>query len=72
MCPVAKKTQVDDLTKTAASQQTIGVIGLAAGGVALAAGVTLLVIGKPAAAPVAKASIEPWFSGTGAGLRGQF
>jgi hypothetical protein len=62
------------LDNTAASQKTIGVIGLAAGGVALAAGVTLLVIGKPkpAPAPAAKASVEPWFSGTGGGLRGEF
>ena len=73
-CPVSQKPEVDELSAQVASQRTIGIIGLAAGGVALAAGVTLLVIGKPrpAVAAPAKASIEPWFSGTGAGLHGRF
>jgi hypothetical protein len=73
-CPPSKTTTVNDLSKTAAGQKTIGAIGLIGGGVALAAGVTLLIVGKPkpAPAPAAKASVEPWFSGTAAGLRGDF
>lgn len=81
VCPppktAAQKTAVDRFTaldKDAASQKTIGVIGLAAGGVALAGGVVLIILGKPkpAAAPEKTASVEPWFDGTSFGLRGRF
>lgn len=68
-----QRSEIQQLDKDAASQKTIGVIGLVAGGVALAGGVTMLIVGKPKAAPApTKASIEPWFGGTSAGLRGQF
>ena len=65
---------VTPLDKSAASQKTIGAVGLIGGGVALAAGVVLVVLGKPkpAAPPAAKASVEPWFTGTGGGLSGRF
>ena len=72
-CTAGQKSEIQQLDKDAASQKTIGVIGLVAGGVALAGGVTMLIVGKPKAAPApAKASIEPWFGGASAGLRGQF
>lgn len=70
-CPKVKQNEITELDKQAATSRTIGVIGLAVGGVAIAGGVTLIVLGKPKPAP-AKASIEPWFGGTSGGLRGQF
>lgn len=72
----AQQKAVDNFTQLdsdAAKQKTIGVVGLAVGGVALAAGVTLIVLGKPkGAAPAKGASVEPWFDGTSVGLRGRF
>lgn len=61
------------LDADAAKQKTIGAVGLIAGGVLLAGGVTLLVVGKPSqpAAP-AKAYVEPWLGFGAAGLRGEF
>ena len=64
---------VHTLDGTAASQKTIGAVGLSAGGAALAAGVVLIVIGKPKPATTGAApSISPWFSGTAGGLAGTF
>jgi hypothetical protein len=79
-CPApktpAQQAQVDKFTgldSDAAKQKTIGAIGLVAGGVLLAGGVTLLILGKPSqpAAP-AKAQVEPWLGLGSAGLRGTF
>lgn len=66
---------INDLDSRAARQKTIGTIGLAVGGVALAGGVVMLILGKPhapAAQPPKKASVEPWFGGNSLGLRGTF
>jgi hypothetical protein len=63
---------IDQLDKDAAKQKTIGVIGLAAGGAALAGGVTLFLLGKPKHGSANKAGVEPWFGGTSFGLRGAF
>lgn len=80
-CPksaqVAVEKEVTPLDKDAASQKTIGVIGLGVGVAALGAGVALIIVGKPkpaaaASAGPAKASIAPWFTGTMGGLRGEF
>lgn len=70
-CSKAQQGAITDLDKKAASSRTIGIIGLAAGGVAIAGSVVLIVLGKPKPAAT-KASVEPWFGGTSAGLRGQF
>jgi hypothetical protein len=72
-CSKAQQGAITDLDKKAASSRTIGIIGLAAGGVAIAGSVVLIVLGKPrpAAAPT-KAGVEPWFGGASAGLRGRF
>jgi hypothetical protein len=65
--------KIKPLDDKAASQKTIGVIGLAAGGVALAAGVTLIILGKPKPpSEPAKASVTPWFTGSMGGLQGSF
>jgi hypothetical protein len=58
----------------AAHKGTIAAIALPAGGVALAAGVTLIVLGKPSGAPQPTGSVRvsPYFTGTGAGLAGRF
>ena len=71
LCPKAARDQIHDLDAAAASAGTIAVIGFAAGGVALAAGVTLLVLGKPAP-KVAGATVTPWFTGSMGGLQGSF
>ncbi|MFT3771892.1 MAG: hypothetical protein QM820_41315 [Minicystis sp.] len=63
-----------NLDKDAASQKTIAAVGFGLGGLALAGGVTMLIVGKPkpGAAPAKKASVEPWFNMSSLGLRGQF
>ena len=70
-CTAANKAAVEALDKDAASKGTIAVIGLAAGGVALVAGVTLLVVGKPQPKTTG-ATMTPWFSGSMGGLQGSF
>jgi hypothetical protein len=73
-CPPSSKAVLQPLDDAAAQKKTVGVGILAAGGVALAGGVVLFIVGKPkpAAAPPAKAFVEPWFAGNMGGLRGQF
>jgi len=71
LCTAANKATVTSLDSDAASKGTIAVIGFAAGGVALAAGVTLLVVGKPKA-KTSGATVTPWFSGDMGGLQGTF
>lgn len=70
-CTDANKAAVESLDADAASNGTIAVIGFAAGGVALAAGVTLLVVGKPKPKS-SGATVTPWFSGDMGGLQGTF
>ncbi len=61
---------VTPLDQSAASQKTIGSLGVAVGGAALVTGVVLIVVGKPK--PANAAGIEPWFGGSAGGLRGTF
>ena len=68
----AVTAQVTPLDKTAAQDKTIGAAGVAVGAAALATGVVLIVIGKPAGGTSPRASVVPWFSGTAGGLRGEF
>ena len=70
-CMDANKAAVKSLDDDAAGKGTIAVIGFAAGGVALAAGVTLLVVGKPRPKSPS-ATVTPWFSGEMGGLQGTF
>jgi len=70
-CGLPCKPQIDQLDNDAAGQKTIGVIGLVGGGVALAAGVTLFVLGKPKP-KAATAHMTPFFTGNAVGLRGAF
>ncbi len=70
-CTPLQRKEITDGDADAASAKTIGVIGLVGGGVALAAGVTLIIVGKPKPKPAA-AFVSPWFSGNAAGLHGAF
>ena len=70
-CTLAQQKTIIGQDNDAASAKTIGVVGLIGGGVALAAGVTLIIVGKPKPKP-ASAFVSPWFSGNAAGLRGEF
>jgi hypothetical protein len=73
VCPKSAMTAVQADESSAASQKTIAAVGLGAGGGLLAVGVVLIVVGKPkAAVPASGATVEPWFTGTAAGLRGTF
>jgi hypothetical protein len=69
-CTKAMRDQIHALDVDAASAGTIAAVSVAAGGVALAAGVTLLVIGKPR--PKAAATMTPWFTGNMGGVQGTF
>jgi hypothetical protein len=70
-CPTPLTNARDALDKDAAKLKTIAAIGFIGGGVALAAGVTLIVLGKPAP-KVAGATMTPWFTGSMGGLQGTF
>ncbi|WP_437594199.1 tetratricopeptide repeat protein [Sorangium sp. So ce1000] len=72
-CGPLIQAKIKALDSDAASQQTIGVIGLIGGGVFLAGGVTLLVLeltAKPE--PASSAWIAPYVTPTGLGVRGAF
>lgn len=76
-CSTAQRTEIEGLDSDAASAGTIGTIGLVAGGVLLAGGATLAVIGfmsgsKPPPPKAEGAWIAPWVSPTGAGVMGRF
>jgi hypothetical protein len=80
-CPLAQKDQINQLDNTGKTDQTLGVVGFAVGGAALAAGVALFVAGgsshaeEPAHAHVhtRKApTVHPWLGLGTAGLAGAF
>lgn len=66
--------QVTQLNNDAGKAQTFSIVGFAAGGVALAAGVTLLVLssGKSGSAEANKPSVTAWLGYRSAGLSGRF
>ena len=70
-CTTSEQAAVRALDVDAAHARTGALLGLAAGGVALAAGVTLIVIGKPRPKTTG-ATMTPWFSGDMGGVRGTF
>ncbi|EYF08024.1 hypothetical protein [Chondromyces apiculatus] len=72
-CTSSQQGEITQLDKDAASQKTIGVIGLIGGGVLLAGGVTLAVIGlgsKPKDAQ--QGWVMPYVTPGGGGVRGAF
>lgn len=74
-CPVALQNEIRGLDSDAAQAGTIGVIGLVAGGVLLAGGATMAVLGFTAKKPQPKpasAWVAPWISPSGVGLVGAF
>jgi hypothetical protein len=70
-CSLAQQSAVKAADLDAAHARTGALVGLAAGGVALAAGVTLIVLGKPKPATTGL-TMTPWFSGEMGGVRGSF
>lgn len=68
-CDRRLQSQVDALDDDADSQATLGVVGLAVGGVGLAAGVTLLILSSQQAKT---ASVVPWIGPNSAGIAGRF
>jgi hypothetical protein len=70
-CTPPQRNEIHSLDVDAAGKKTIAVIGFAAGGVVLAAGVTMILLGKPAS-KAAAATVTPWFTGDMGGLRGTF
>lgn len=70
-CNTAQQSAVRALDVDAAHARTGALIGFAAGGVALAAGVTLIVLGKPRPKTTG-VTMTPWLSGDMGGVRGTF
>lgn len=70
MCTPAMRAQIHALDVDAAGSGNIALVGFVAGGVMLATGVTLVILGKPK--PRAAATVTPWFTGTMGGLQGSF
>lgn len=70
LCPKSERDHVHSLDDDAAGKKTIGAVGLIAGGVGLATGVTLLVLssGKSESA----AHVSPWLGVGSAGVSGRF
>jgi hypothetical protein len=69
-CPADGSAQkLDDDARTA---RTISLVGFIAGGVGLATGATLLVVGLTHKKPAAAASITPWVGLGSAGVNGRF
>ena len=70
-CSLAQQNAVKAADLDAAHARTGALIGLAAGGVALAAGATLIVLGKPKPTTTGL-TMTPWFSGDMGGVQGIF
>jgi uncharacterized membrane protein len=72
-CPASLETEVVAKDEDAASQRTVGVVGLALGGVAVAAGITLLLLpSNKSEAARRRPSVQPYFGFRSVGLSGQF
>jgi hypothetical protein len=70
-CTKTQREAIHALDVDAAGKKTIALVGFVAGGVALAAGVTMIVLGKPKA-KASGATVTPWFTGDAGGVRGTF
>jgi hypothetical protein len=72
-CDPALKDKIDGLDSDAASEQTIGAIGLGVGGALLATGVTLFFVsGKKSASAEYRPGITPFVGWRSAGITGRF
>jgi hypothetical protein len=77
-CPASSRDEVNKLDDDAKSARTISTIGFIAGGVGVAAGVTLLILSGKSSAPKEQASrflkpgVEPWLGYRAAGIQGRF
>ena len=71
-CPVDRRDEVNQLDSDASSATTMSIIGFVAGGVGVAAGVTLLVLSSSAGSDAKAASIHPWVGLHSAGIAGRF
>lgn len=70
-CDTSQQSAVKALDVKAAHARTGALLGLAAGGVALAGGITLIVLGKPKPKTTG-VTMTPWFSGDMGGVQGTF
>lgn len=66
-CPADRESEVKDLDSSARSANTISAIGFIAGGVGVAAGVTLLIVGNSSSSSVSAKAGPGW-----AGMSGKF
>lgn len=74
-CPVRYRSKVESLDDDARSAKTLAIVGFAAGGVGLAAGVTLFLLSgnKQEQAPAAQGlHVTPWIGFRSAGVSGAF
>ncbi|HEX4341402.1 MAG TPA: hypothetical protein VH062_36085 [Polyangiaceae bacterium] len=72
-CPSSSAaTRAASLDDDARSAKTISIVGFVVGGVGLATGATLLVMGLTHKQPATAASIEPWVGFGSAGVNGRF
>jgi hypothetical protein len=70
-CPDDQKSKVNSLDDGARSAKTLATVGFVAGGVGVAAGVTLLML-SPGKKQAASTAAEPWIGLGSAGVRGRF
>jgi hypothetical protein len=71
-CPQADAAHAASLDDDARTARTISIVGFVVGGVGLATGATLLVMGLTHKEPAATASIQPWVGLGSAGVNGRF
>ena len=73
-CPAAKNGEIAQFDDDARSAKTFATIGFIAGGVGLAAGVTLFLLSSPkkSAAAVHAPRVQPWVGLGSAGVFGSF
>jgi hypothetical protein len=73
-CPLSRKPEVDQLDQEADKASTISVVGFAAGGAGVAAGVLLLVLSGKSESSTAgvQPGVYPWVGVGSAGLSGRF
>jgi hypothetical protein len=71
-CDPAKKDQISSKDKDAASQRTLGAVGLGVGGAAIAAGVVLFVLSSGHEEAASTARVTPFIGYRTAGVVGRF
>ncbi len=71
-CPASSASQVSSLDDGARTAKTISIVGFIVGGVGLATGGTLLVMGLTHKQPATAAGVEPWIGLASAGVNGRF